>query len=410
MVLSVGRQSDRPLFEELPKLGVVMLRSLVIVSLFLNAVALVSRVDAKEIRVSNDLELARALAEAGPGDSVLLAPGRYKGGVSRSGLKGTKEARILIAGTDPERRPTIVGGGSGLHLRSPAYAELRDLIFEGASGNGLNIDDGGNGETAARDLRLVNLAIRDIGPKGNSDGLKLSGVERFHIENCQVEKWGDSGSAIDMVGCHDGVVEGCHFRDARGRQANAVQAKGGSREITIRGCKFVQCGGRGVNAGGSTGADYFRPKNAPYEAKQITIEDCTFIGGDAAMAFVGVDGATARHNTIYCPGKWAIRILQENQDAKLARCGNVTLENNLFVFRASEVSTAINIGPHTAAETFTFSHNVWSCVDRPQDTLRLVKLPSGEKEGVYDAKIEFKSAEKEDLTLLHPVPNQAGAR
>ena len=41
----------------------------------------------------------------------------------------------------------------------------------------------------------------------------------------------------------------------------------------------------GVNIGGSTGRAYFRPRPEGFEAKDITVEDCTFVGSGAA--FVG---------------------------------------------------------------------------------------------------------------------------
>ena len=53
--------------------------------------------------------------------------------------------------------------------------------------------------------------------------------------------------------------------------------------------------------GGSTGMNYFRPKGARYEAKDIRVEGCVFVGSDAPVAFTGVDGATFRYNTIYRP-------------------------------------------------------------------------------------------------------------
>mgnify|MGYP006193671343 CR=1 FL=1 len=37
------------------------------------------------------------------------------------------------------------------------------------------------------------------------------------------------------------------------------------------------------------------------------------------VAFVGVDGATFRHNTIYRPTKWVLRILQESQEPRFVR-------------------------------------------------------------------------------------------
>jgi hypothetical protein len=360
--------------------------------------------------VRNDAEFARALARIKAGDQLLIEAGVYKGGHSRSGLAGTKDRPIVIAAADPKNPPTFSKGQSGLHLRSPAYLEIRDLIFEAASGNGLNIDDGAAPQGAAHDLVLKNIAIKDVGPRGNCDGIKLSGVDHFTIEGCRIEKWGSSGSAIDMVGCHHGIVKNCTFADATSEQANAVQTKGGSSEILIQRCQFQNCGGRGVNAGGSTGLDYFRPKDAPHEAKNITIEDCLFQGGMSAIAFVGVDGAIARHNTIYLPKRWPFRILQENTDARFAPCRNVKVENNLVAFNASDVSVAINIGGNTAAETFQFRANAWCCLDRPSDARRIVKLPSHEPGGVFDFTPKFKDAEKGDFTLLLPAPNMAGAR
>lgn len=82
-------------------------------------------------------------------------------------------------------------------------------------------------------------------------------------------------------------------------------------------------GGRGLNIGGSTGTAYFRPKSQGYEAKDITVKDCTFLGSMSPIAFVGVDGAHVHHNTFYWPTRWLFRILQENQDPQFTPCRNV---------------------------------------------------------------------------------------
>jgi Right handed beta helix region len=362
---------------------------------------------AEDIPVRTEAELKKALDRAKAGDRLLLAAGDYHGPLStRAGIAGTPDAPIVIAAADPKSPPVIKGG---MQLRSPAYLELRDLVIDGGL-NGVNIDDGGVLATPAHHIQLSNIVIKNVGPNGNSDGLKLSGVDDFKIENCRLDKWGSGGSAIDMVGCHQGVIVGCTFQDARSDQANGVQTKGGSSDITISKCRFTNSGGRGVNAGGSTGIDYFRPKDAAYEAKNITIEDCTFEGGMSAIAFVGVDGAIARHNTIYAPTKWAFRVLQENADPRFARCGNVKVENNLIAFRSDEVKTVVNVGGNTAIETFVFTDNAWCCLDRPQDTKRLVALPVKETGGVYRFVPKFKDEKRGDLSLLESAPKNAGAR
>jgi hypothetical protein len=368
----------------------------------------VARAD-EVVRVSSRDELAQALRRAAAGTTILIAPGTYEGGLDGDGLRGTEERPIVIAGADPNQRPVIEGGGGGMHLSSPEYVELRDLVFAGARGNGLNIDDSGSIKTPAHHVVLKNLLVRDVGPTGNRDGIKLSGVDDFRVEGCRVERWGSGGSAIDMVGCHKGVIENCTFTEGADG-ANGVQAKGGSREIVIHRCRFESAGGRGVNVGGSTGLAYFRPRPEGFEAKDITVEDCEFLGGQSAIAFVGVDGALVQHNTIYRPKRWAVRILQETTEPEFVPSRNGRFQNNIIVFRADECREVINIGPHTAPETFQFAHNVWHCQDRPADTKRLVRLPAAETAGVYSTPPEFQNAKEGDLRLETPLLHNAGVR
>ncbi len=365
---------------------------------------------AEDVRVATRDELARALRAAKPGTKILVAPGKYAGGLSQAKLRGTKESPIVIAGADAADPPFIEGGGSGLHLSSPEHVELRDLVITAAMGNGLNIDDGGSSESPANHVTLKNIVVRDVGPRGNRDGIKISGLADFRIDACRVERWGSSGSGIDMVGCHRGVVTGCTFKDAGGDQANGVQTKGGSSEIVIQRCRFENAGGRAVNVGGSTGLAYFRPADAKHEAKEITVEDCEFLGGMSAISFVGVDGAIVRHNTIYRPRRWPIRILQENTDERFVPSRKGRFESNVVVFRSDEVREVVNIGGKTSPETFTFAGNHWHCLDRPAATERLLRLPVKETGGIYGVDPELKGAEEGDVTIPGRHPGQAGVR
>ena len=363
-----------------------------------------------EVTVDSREALQEALARATPGTTIRIAPGTYRGGLSFSGVRGTKDRPIVLAGLDSEKPPVFKGGGSGFHFREPQYLELKHLIITGATGNGLNIDDGGTSETPAKHVVLRGLEIRDIGPNGNRDGIKLSGVDHFLVEDCTVERWGNNGSAIDMVGCHHGEIKNSTFRYRSDLAANGVQTKGGSSEIAVRHCRFENAGSRAVNVGGSTGRNYFRPETATCEAKDITVEDSTFIGSMSPIAFVGIDGAVVRHNTIYRPTRWIVRILQENQAPEFVRCRNGRFTNNLVVFRSDEVRTAINIGGGTAPETFQFAGNHWYCLDKPEQSRRL-SLPVNEARGTYGQAPEFINEKDLDLRLKKTSPvRDAGVR
>lgn len=345
-------------------------------------------------RVANTAELRAALAAAKPGARILVAPGEYEGFLA-SGVQGDAQHPIVIAGEQREHPPVFKGG---VQLCDAAHLELLDLAIEGAPQNGLNLDDGGSFETPAHHLRLVRIRVRDCGREGNEDGIKLSGLDDFRLEDCTVERWGRGGSAIDMVGCHRGVIEGCTLRDREeGSASSGVQMKGGTAEVALRRCRFEHAGRRAVNAGGSTGLAFFRPKPEGFEARALSIEDCTFVGSEAPIAFVGVDGALVRHNTFYRPRKWFLRILQETREPGFVPCRGGKFIENLVAYRADEISTPVNVGPETDPGSFEFAGNYWYCLDLPARSTP--QLPTPEKQPRGGADPRFVDAEHGDLRI-----------
>lgn len=356
------------------------------------------QVAGREIRVSTRESLQQALANARPGDQILVAPGTYSGGLTARNLRGQRQRPIVIAAADSKMPPVFEGRGAAFHLSSPVYVELRELTIKGATGNGLNIDDGGSADSPARGVVLSGLRISDIGSRGNHDGIKLSGVEEFSVVDCVIQRWGNGGSAIDMVGCRQGRIERCQFQDRGDTFGNGVQMKGGSSEISVRRCRFDNAGGRALNLGGSTGAAYFRPMSATYEASDITVEDNFIIGSMAAIAFVGVDQATVRYNTLYEPTHWVMRILQENRDARLVPSRKGVFEHNVIAFRSNQLRSTVNVGPDVDAQTFRFAKNHWYCVDAPARSRR-TDFPTPELDGSYGVDPQFVSPEQFDLRL-----------
>jgi hypothetical protein len=330
------------------------------------------------VRVSSMIDLQRSLRSAKPGATILIAPGTYEGGVYAENLRGTKDRKIIIRGADPANPPVF----TSWQLSRVSDLEIGHLRLKGSKSNGLNIDDGGGKGSGTYNIRMHNVHVSDL-PRGNHDGIKLSGVESFVVEDCLIERWG--GSGIDMVGCHLGRIEKVVLR---GGGDNGIQAKGGSSDITIRRCGFFGAGQRGVNLGGSTGLEFFRPLGATYEAKNLTVEGCVFDGGVAAVAFVGVDGATVRFNTIHRPERWAFRILQETTAPGFVPCRSGRFEDNLIIFSSDRwASGGVNVGGNTAPETFRFARNHWFCSDRPSASRP--QLPVTEADGVYGVDPQF---------------------
>lgn len=344
--------------------------------------------------------LRRAVREAKPGRTVLVAPGEYAGGLWFENVNGEAGKPVVVAGADPKNPPVFRGGGEAMHFAGARHLELRDLAVEGSTANGISVDDAGRRDGSTHHVTIRNVRFTGIGARGNEDALKLSGVDDFRVEACAFERWGaGGGSAIDMVGCHKGTIESCTFRHPEA--ANAVQTKGGSASVTVRKCRFDDAGSRAVNIGGSTGLEFFRPPldKPPFaEARDIVVEGCTFAGSDAPVAFVGVDGAVVRFNTFYAPRRWAMRILQETTADGFVPCRNGEFSRNVVVFRSDRWSEGgVNVGGGTDAATFRFEGNVWFCADAPARSKP--RLPSAEKDGVYGTDPKLADPEKGDLSL-----------
>ena len=357
-----------------------------------------SSVRADEIRVADTGQLREALAHLMPGTTVLLSPGEYQGGMYLSGIAGTQEAPVVIQGAEPNAPPVFRGdGGQAFHLADCSHLVLRNIRVEGFAGNGINIDDGGSFETPSHHITLDNVSILEIGPKGNHDALKMSGVDHFRVRNCHFEAWG--GSAIDMVGCHHGVVEDCTFLGRTGfSQDNAVQLKGGTADVVVQCCLFQNAGQRCINLGGSTGLQFFRPGVQGYEARNVTIAGNRFEGSLSPVAWVTADGGHVHHNTIVLPEKWVLRILQETEDPQFAACHSGVFEDNL-VFYDSRVQVFVNVGPRTAPETFAFRRNAWCDVEGS----RRPSLPVEEQDGVVLSRVgaeAYKRTQQSD-TITH---------
>ncbi len=344
--------------------------------------AFLSGLHGQEVRIGNSVELRTALEHLTPGMTILLGAGDYQGGVYLSNVVGTEDAPVVIQGAKPNAPPVFKGGGGqAFHFSDCSHIVLRNLRVEGFPANGINIDDGGSYETPAHHITLENITIAEVGPKGNHDALKMSGVDHFLVRNCHFEAWG--GSGIDMVGCHHGVVEDCTFTGREGfSQSNAVQLKGGTQDVLVQCCLFKNTGQRGINLGGSTGLPYFRPSVQGYEAKDIIIAGNRFEGSLSPVAWVTADGGHVHHNTIVLPEKWVLRILQETTDAQFGPCHGGIFEDNL-VFYDSRVQVFVNVGPHTSPETFIFRRNAWCDVEGS----RRPSLPVQETEAVYLAAV-----------------------
>jgi hypothetical protein len=339
---------------------------------------------AEERRVTTAEELSAALDAAGEGDEIVLEPGTYAGQLYRENLH-----RVTIRSADRDNPAVIEGGDYGLHLADPVEVTLSDLVFEKQLDNGINIDDAGSYETPARDIRLIRITVRDIVNGGNHDAIKMAGVEGFLIDGARIENWGDDGSAIDFVGCRDGLVQNSLLiHSALKVGGSGIRPKGGSKDIVIRAnrVELPVATGRAIQAGGSTDAEFFRfaEGDKDYEADRITIEGNVVVGGGAAFSWVNIDGGVVHHNLVQGSAPWVMRILNENPGTSIVVTRNGKFHDNEIAFETGgEFNTAVNVGDDTEPQTFRFARNRWLNLADPTPKGSRPKLPVKESGGVY---------------------------
>jgi hypothetical protein len=335
----------------------------------------ITTVQAADIHIKDAESLRSALQSIQPGSVLKIAPGDYSGGHYLSGVED-----LTLEALDPAQPPHFKGGSTAFHFSRCQRLTLRHLKISGQSTNGINLDDGGQRTSPIQGIKLEKLDISDIGPKGNHDAIKCSGLDELTIRDCTLSGWG--GQGIDFVGCHRSRITGCRFIGKSGFTATAaIQLKGGTSAVIVEKCHFKNAGERPINVGGSTGLDFFRPPDATYEGKDLTIQDCIIEGSFCATAFVGVDGALFIRNKILFPEKWIFRILQETTEERFSPCRNVVISENTIVFRRSQVQVEVNIGSGTQPESFQFKNNHWFAEDQPERSKP--KLPTAEEGGVY---------------------------
>jgi hypothetical protein len=330
---------------------------------------------AETLVIKDPATLRATLADLKPHTTLQIAPGDYPGGHHITGIE-----HLTLEALDKNNPPRFIGGNTAFQFSRCPHLTLSHLHITGQSANGLNLDDGGQLDSPIPGITLDHLEVSDIGPTGNHDAIKCSGLKQLTIRDCSITGWG--GQGIDFVGCHDSLITACQFTGKPGFTASAaIQLKGGTSGIIVEKCRFLNAGERPLNIGGSTGLAYFRPPGTQHEAASIVVRDNHIEGSPCAAAFVGVDGAEFSNNTLLYPTKWIFRILQETLEPGFAPCRNVLIKNNRITFRRSQVQTDINLSDGTAPETFRFESNHWLAEDRP--TASQPKLPTQEITGNY---------------------------
>ena len=349
-------------------------QSLLILSLLASGNFFNQRGACGEYAVASDQDLVQTIRQAKAGDLILIAPGAYRGGLSFQGLRGTEKEPIVIRGGDARSLPQIVGGKDGLKLSGCSYVELEDIAFSGQSENGINIDDVISGATFGT-YRSEGIVLRRVSvtlkPKDeNYDGIKLSGLKNFIIEECRIQGWSGKGCGIDMVGCYSGSIRSC-LLDGQSKGQVGIQAKGGSESIEIIDCLIKDSVDRGIQIGGITEQTNFRDDTAVYEARDVQVSRCTVAGGETSIAMTGSHNTTINLSRLLYPKRWFFKAIRENQNNRFLNTSKGLITKNVCVASGRDFVGALRVDSGVDKHTIYFQENVWCCEDNPARDFRI---------------------------------------
>ena len=95
-----------------------------------------------------------------PGDTLLLLDQVFSDGSQfLENLNGTIDAPIVIIAETPYQS-IFRGGTEAIHLINCSYIEINGIVVEQQSGNGINIDDGGDYDTPSKHITIRNCIFK----------------------------------------------------------------------------------------------------------------------------------------------------------------------------------------------------------------------------------------------------------
>jgi hypothetical protein len=311
------------------------------------------------VRPGQDLE--SLLEQAGPGDELILWPGRYRG-VSVRGIAGRRDAPIVIRGLRADDPPVIEGGAWGLRLIGVSHLRFQDIVIRKSRIDGIEIGPGEDG-TRSHSIRLERIRVEDTGERPGRHGIALASVDDVMLRDVSVAGW--TGSGIEIVGSRDVTVDGAHLEGRDRGELLGIRLRAGTRRTTIMNSRLVEPGLGAIALGGRSRDQEFPPDETAdrdgrrWEVVAPVIEDVTILGSEIALTFLGAKQASVTHVTIVDPRRAAMRIARPRDDVAFGTMDAASISRCLIAWRTLEDPTVIEFGPGATDDGMWLEENLW---------------------------------------------------
>lgn len=324
-----------------------------------------------------------------PGDEVILMPGKHRTAILDD-LNGTVDQPIIIRGLDPKTPALIQNQRDGLRFNRPHHLVIKDITLSDCGLGGISVSDGTLLTAATTKpsvapplgpISISGVKVLRTGMRNDRDAMSFIAVDNLKIENCEIEGWNSSG--IELVGCHDVVIDTCSFKGAEGfsPQCN-IQVRAGSTRVQIKRCRFDSAARRTLLIGGNSKAEHFHPplvaddKSAsPAEASEVAIENCFIINSPTPFAFINADNCSARNCTIVRPRGSVFAVRSEQADPRILAARAITFGSNLVVWDPGDLQRLVDVAKGIPENAILIESNLWWSSQSEADRAKLGSLP-----------------------------------
>ena len=248
--------------------------------------------------------IQKAVNVATAGQAIMVRAGEYQENIKLK-ISGTTTAPIWLVSADGPQR-------AKLSPVDPAASVIYAAGINNFIVQGFVIAGGRYGIQFNRAGKDFSSLCHNIVVIGNvihgtvEDGIKVSHTDNAFVIGNTIYDVAEEG--IDILAVNDGVVAYNEINGARSTAAGMF-AKGGSLRVAFHHNYVHNAAADGICVGGQTGAEYFRPDQNTYEAK-----DC--IASDNY-----IEGVT--ENTIVCKGAVTSKVLNNYCLARAGYSSNI---------------------------------------------------------------------------------------